>query len=170
MIDVDWLSIILIHRVKGRVEFGVYLFRHINVLWLSILLDAFHRIAEAHRTTMNFVLEIGRITSLFTFVLDDIDYGSHHATLGVWVWEIGLWGSGLKEGLFQHRMILCKIFIQPDFYLSLIIDANHARCDLEWTSLIVEIIEAFKALPKDVDRLRENDLWVGGPSCWYSFS
>lgn len=76
----------------------------------------------------------------------------------------------MKEGLFQHRMILCKIFIQPDFYLSLIIDANHARCDLEWTSLIVEIIEAFKALPKDVDRLRENDLWVGGPSCWYSFS
>lgn len=67
--------------------------------------------------------------------------------------------NDLKGRPLRSGMILRKILIQPHFYSSFIIDADHPVSDFKRSHLIVALLEASQWFTQHIDRLRKGQKW-----------
>ena len=88
---------------------------------------------------LNLVPEVIWEAPMLTLVFDNINHVSHHLGLRR-VHGVGILidcGS-LQEWLFEGWVILCKVFVEPTFHFSIIVDSYHVGGNIKYSGFIME--------------------------------
>lgn len=130
-----------------------------------VSLNCLKSLIEVWCIAVHSLTEVNREPSRFTFILNQPSNGLYHGCLICLYCNIldshfllmsSSWSY--EHWPFDGRMVLCEIFIDPNFDFTIIVDSNHFICNLKGSQLIVTVLVSSEGFTQSIKRFLKSQL------------